>query len=286
MENISDFSTKLDRNAQIISVLSKYSIVWNNNAKIQHVYDQLVSNQAKLEELFVLFGKDLSTAEKEKNNRRTELEDRVLPIVRIMQTFANDKKKMKLQQRLYHLNLEYIHNCLDDELIKISRKNWLMANKFGGYALTFVNKIKASLNPDNLKITNKFEKKFGLNPEMIKNLEDALLRFIEAKVQYQVEVEEKERMALKFKEINKQSKKLIFKKIDQFALLVEIDQPNFYKEYSNLKIGFFSKNNDDKGDKNQEIIDLDLNQEQDQLGHKEPKQKHLKKSSKEKSTSE
>ena len=285
MENNKDFSTKLDRNAQIIGVLSKYSMVWNNNTKFQHVYNQLVSNQVKLDELFVLFCKDLSTYEKEKNIRRTELEERVLTIVRIMQTFANDKKKMKLQQRLYHLNLEYIQNCLDDELIKIAKKNWLIANKFGGYALSFANKIKAALNPENLKMINKFEKKFGLNPEKIKNLEDALLRFIEANVLYQVELEEKEKLASKIKEINKQSKKLIFKKIDQFALLVEIDQPDFYKEYRNLRIELFSKNEDEISDKNQEITDLDLDQDQDQVGHKETKTKH-KKSEKEKSTHE
>ena len=278
MENVGNFSTKLDRNAQIIGVLSKYSNVWHNNAKFQHVYDQLVSNQVKLDELFVLFDKDLTTAEKEKKNRRNELEGRVLTIVRIMQTFANDKKKIKLQQRLYHLNLEYIQNCTDEELIKIAKKNWLIANKFGGYALTFANKIKASLNPDNLKNINKFEKKFGLNPEMIKNLEEALLRFIEAMVQYQVEVEEKERLAQKMKEINKQSKKLIFKKIDPFALLVEIDQPDFYKEYRNLIIALFSKSEDDISDKIQDIKDLDL----DQVGQKEPKPKQ-KKSGKEKS---
>ena len=280
MENNNDFSIKLDRNAQIIGLLSKYSIVWNNNGKFQHVYDQLVSNQVKLEELNVLINKDLSTFDNEKNIRRKELEEKVLTIVRIMQTFANDKKKMKLQQRLYHLNLEYIQNCLDDELIKIAKKNWLLANKFGGYALSFANKIKAALNPENLKIISKFEKKFGLNPEKIKNLEDALLRFIEANVLYQIELEEKERLADKIKEINKQSKKLIFKKVDQFALLVEIDQPDFYKEYRNLKIDLFSKNDGDINDKNQEIIDLDL--DPDQVGYKESKPKH-KKSGKEKS---
>ena len=284
MENISDFSAKLDRNAQIIGLLSKYSMVWNGNTKFQNVYDQLVSNQGKLEELAAKFGNDLTGFEKEKDSRRKNLEEKVLKIVRIMQTFANDKKKMKLQQRLYHLNLEYIQNCLDDELIKIAKKNWLIANKFGGYALTFANKIKASLNPDNLKITNNFEKKFGLNPEMIRNLEEALLGFIEAKVQYRVEVEEKEKLADKIKEINKQSKKLILKKIDRFALLVEIDQPDFYKEYHDFKIALFSKNDDDTSAKKQEVIDLELDQEQ--LVHKDPKQKHLKKVGKKKSASE
>ena len=283
MESINEFSTKLDRNAQIIGLLSKYSTVWNNNTKFQHVYDQLVSNQVKLEEMLVLFGKDLTTFEKELKNRRTELEGNVLIIVRIMQTFANDKKKIKLQQRLYHLNLEYIQNSPDDELIKIAKKNWLLANKFGGYALTFANKIKAALNPEKLKIINKFEKKFGLNPEKIKNLEEALLRFIEANVLYQVELEDKEKLADKIKEINKQSKKLILKKVDRFALLVEIDQPEFYIEYHHFKKDYYPKNDGENTDINKETTDsvLDIKQ----IGKKEPKPKH-KKGGKEKSPTE
>ena len=85
-------------------------------------------------------------------------------------------------------------------------------------------------------------------------------------------------MADKIKEINKQSKKLILKKIDRFALLVEIDQPDFYKEYHNFKIALFSKNDDDKSAKKQEVMDLELDQEQ--LVPKELKQKNLKKSKK------
>ena len=66
---------------------------------------------------------------------------------------------------------------------------------------------------------------------------------------------------------------------------MEIDQPDFYKEYRNLRIELFSKNEDEISDKNQEITDLDLDQDQDQVGHKETKTKH-KKSEKEKSTNE
>jgi len=244
MDNINDFSIKLDKNAQIIDLLSKYANVWNNNSTLQQVVDALISNQRTLEELFALFSKELTTSDLSKNDLRKELETCVVTIVKILQSFAQKKEKIKLLEQLYHLNQEYIQNCSDKELIKIAKKSWLNANKYGGYALTFVNKIKASLNPDNLKITRKFEKEFGLNPEMIKKLEEALLRFIEAKVQNKVEMEEKETLAIKIKEINKQSKKIILKKIDRYALLVEIDKPDFYLEYINLKKALFPKNDD------------------------------------------
>ena len=131
MENIRDFSIKQNSYAQIISLLSKNVAVWNKISKFQQAFDRLVSNQKKAEELLVLFTKDLTTLDKAKNDKRKELEDSTLKVVRIMQIFAHDKKKSKLQRALFNINATYIQNCPDMELIKIAKKNFLIANKFG-----------------------------------------------------------------------------------------------------------------------------------------------------------
>jgi len=235
MESIKNFTLKIDRNAQVISVLSRNAEVWNSVSKFQVAVDQLILNQEKLVDYYSLLNKDITTIEIDKDDRRKELEDRTMVVVRIMQVFAHDKKIGKLQRKLYDLNYEYIQNCLDLELIEISKKIWLIANKFGGYALTFKRKIKSALNPDKLKTTNKFEKQFGLNYEMIKNLEDALINFIKAMLPYKSEMAEKEKAALKMKEIHKKIKKLLTNKIDGFALMFENRNPGFYKEYCDLR---------------------------------------------------
>jgi len=235
MKNMKNLTLKLDGNAQIIGLLSRNIEILNKISKFQVAVEKLNSNQKKLVDLHTLISKDITAIEKVKNDRRKELEDRTMTVIRIMQVFAHDKKKKKLQRRLYHLTSEYVQNCLDMELIKISKKIWLIANKFGGYAFTFLSKIKSSLNPDNLKATNKFEKEFGLNASMIKNIEEANISFIEAMLLYLGEMEEKEKVAMKMKEINKQTKKLLANKIDRFALLFESENPVFYKEYRQLR---------------------------------------------------
>jgi len=235
MENFSNFTLKLDRNSQVIDVLSRYAGVWNKVSKFQAAVDQLNGYQKKLVDLQALINADISAIEKTKNDRRKELEDRTMAVVRIMQVFAHDKKKGKLQRKLYHLTYEYIENCLDLELIEISKKIWLITNKFGGYALTFKSKIKSALNPDNLKAINKFEKEFGLSPDMIKNLEDAIINFIKAMLLYNNEMEEKEMVATKMKGINKKIKKLLSNKIDRFVLMFENEKSGFYKEYCDLR---------------------------------------------------
>ncbi len=235
MENIENFTLKMDRNMQVIDILSRYANVWQKVAKFQTAVDRLISNQDKLVELQALLNKDITAIEKTKNERRKELEDRTMTLVRIMQVFAHDKKKEKLQRKLYHLNYEYIENCQDLELIEISKKIWLVVNKFGGYALTFVSKIKAALDPENAKATNKFEKEFGLNPDMIKNLEEAILNFIKAIFPYNEEMAEKEKVGMKMKQINKKTKKLLFNKIDRLVLMFENENPAFYMEYQMLR---------------------------------------------------
>ena len=241
MENIENFTLKIDRNAQVSGILSRNAEVWNKVSKFQAAVDQLNSNQKKLVDLHALLVKDISVIEKVKNDRRKELEDRTMTVVRIMQVFAHDKKKGKLQSKLYHLTYEYVENCMDHELIEISRKIWLIANKFGGYAISFKSKIKAALNPENVKSTNKFEKEFGLNADMIKNLEDAILNFIKAMFPYNEEMAEKEKVANKMKAINKKTKKLLSNKIDRLTLMFENGSPGFYKEYHELREDHYYK---------------------------------------------
>src|ERR1035437_6242160 len=103
MENIENFTLKMDRNAQVIGILSKNAEVWNKVSKFQAAVDRLMANQQKLSDLHAVLNKDISAIEKAKNERRKELEDRTMTVVRIMQVFAHDKKKGKLQRKLYHL---------------------------------------------------------------------------------------------------------------------------------------------------------------------------------------
>jgi len=275
MENIENFSFKMDRNMRVIGILSRNAGVWKKVSKFQAAVDQLNSNQEKLVELQGLLNKDISSIEKIKNERRKELEDRTMTVVRIMQVFAHDKKKAKLQRKLFHLTYQFVENCLDLELVEISKKIWLIANKFGGYAITFVSKVKAALDPENVKATNKFEKEFGLNPDMIKNLEDAILNFIKATIPYNIEMAEKEKVAIKMKQINKKTKKLLTNKIDRLVLMFENENPDFYNEYYNLREDH--RNKQAKDSINQETDFQELLQDENILVETKPKSKASKK---------
>ncbi|MEI7524135.1 MAG: hypothetical protein WCJ95_07400 [Mariniphaga sp.] len=235
MGNFKDFNSKLEGIALLIGILSKNLEILNKVSRFHDHYEELTSKYEKLKALNGRYNKDIDLLLKTRDERRNALIDNTTTVVRVLQAFATDHKKKNLQFRLEQLTPEFFHDCSDLELIKISKKAWLIANQHGGYATTFVNKIKSALNPENLNANYKFEKKYGLIPEMIKNIEDTTLSFIDAMLQLQNAVKEKELVADEMKTIFKQSKKLLTNKIDKFALLFENKNPKFYKEYSQAR---------------------------------------------------
>lgn len=256
MENMKNLSIKIEGNEQIISLLARNEEIVKMVSKFQVAVEELNAKQKKLEYHHALLGKDLTPVEKVKNDRRKALEDTTIVVARIMQVFAHDKEKSKLQAKLFHITSEYIQNCLDMELIKLSKNIWLMANKHGGYALTFVDKIKSALNPDNLKITGKFEKEFGLNQAMLRDIEEANISFIEAMLRFEDAMNEKEDLLIKIKKINKQIKKLLADKIDHLTMLFEKDHPNFYNEYQALRDKQLQKQPKESNDQETDFAEL------------------------------
>jgi len=235
MEKIKNFNLKLERNAQVIGILSKNHEILDKVSRFHDHYGVLVSNQKKLIDLNLLYCNDLTSLEKSKNDKRNELIDNTMTVIRILQAFATDDHKKKLQLRLEHLTPEFLHECPDMGLIKVSKKAWQIANQYGSYSTSFVDKIKLALNPENSKTNLKFEAKYGLNPVMIKNIEESTIGFIGSILQYQEAIKEKELVAIEMKMILKQSKKLLTNKIDKFALLSESKNPQFYNEYSQAR---------------------------------------------------
>ena len=270
MKDFKDYNLILDRNAQLIDVLSRNIEVWNKVSKFQAAVDQLKSNQKKLLKLNALLCKDLTSIEKEKNDRRKELEDRTMTVVRILQNFAHDKQKIKLQERLYYVIPENVQNYLDAGLINVSKKIWKDANKYGEYEQTFIRKINSALHPTKLDSINKFQKEFGLSPDMIKNLEEDILNFITAMHPYNEEIDKMVEVALKMKKINKKTKKLVTNKIDRLVRNFENDNPAFYNEYFDLKDHFYKPIEEAL---NEDTASQDLILDENQMIQVEPKGK-------------
>jgi hypothetical protein len=236
---------KLDNTKKLRKILSANIETPGKITRFQSAIDQLGSNQKKLEQLYSSLGKDISEIEKAKNDLRNELLKKIWPVITILQIFAYDKKKKNLKERLESLTGEYLQNCTDMELISVSKKIWLSANKFGGYSLAFIHKIKSTLNADKSKKVIKLEKEYGLIPDMIRTLEEANIKFIESLLLFEDEVKEKDKTVKKIKKLNAQTDLLLQNKIDLFVRLLENDKPELYKEYSHARKNLLLKDIND-----------------------------------------
>jgi hypothetical protein len=245
MKNNEKIPFILDDYAQIISLLSKNIENLNKVLRFKNALEQLKLNQKKLTDLYAIITIDIAPIEAVKLNLRKDLEGKTMQIIRIMQIYAYDKKKKNLQKQLECLTTEYVKNSSDLELIKIAKKIWTIANKNEGTPLSFSEKIKASLNPDSSLALIKFEEKYGLTPKMIKNIEIAILKFIDSMHPYNSELKKKEKAFEKIKLVNKQNKKLLENNIDHYILLFELENPKLYKEYRLIRENKSAKTTDE-----------------------------------------
>lgn len=221
---------QMDSNAQIINLLSKNTEITNKFFGLRNALQQLSSNQKKMADLFQVFGKDNKSIKKAKNDFKNELIEKIMPVVTIMHIFAYDKKNRNLKKLLLPLTSEYLQNCSDDKLIKFTKKIWMIANKFGGNSLAFIKKNKSSLNAFKSRATH-MKDEYGLMPEMIKNIEESYIKFLEYILLYEDEMKEKKKVARKINKINKQTAKLLANKIDRYVQLFANENPAFYKDY-------------------------------------------------------
>lgn len=231
MKNIEKVVIKLDEYSKLINVLSTDTESLKKVARFDNAFNQLTANHKKLEELHSIWMKDVTPFEKTKNKKRADLEKHTMQVIRIMQVFAYDKKKKNLQKQLECLSSDYVKNASDLDLIKIAKKIWLIANKHEGTPLSFVNKIKSTLNPDNSLGLIKFEQKYGLSQDMIRNIEKASLQFIDSIHPYEAELNGKTKTGNEIKKLLKDTDKLLTNNIDRYVLLFNYDKPGYYKEY-------------------------------------------------------
>ena len=245
MKNNEKIAFILDDYAQIISLLSRNTENLNKVSRFKNALEQLKLNQKKLTDLYSIITIDITPIETVKLNQRKDLEGKTMQIIRIMQIFAYDKKKKNLQNQLECLTTEYVKNSSDLEVIKIAKKIWTIANKNEGTPLSFSEKIKSSLNPDNSLALLKFEEKYGLTLGMIKNIETAILKFIDSMHPYNSELKKKEKAFEKIKLIKKQNEKLLGNNIDHYILLFELENPKLYKEYRSIRENKLAKTTDE-----------------------------------------
>ncbi len=222
---------------QLISdVLQDYQKQAENISAFNKAIAELNTKTKKLFELQSLAEKDNGLVEVAKNKCRTELIEKTLTVLTILKIYVYDQKKQKPERQLEKITPYFIQQCTDMVLINIVQKIWRIVNKYGGFSMVFVNKLKLKKIASNAKVISKLEKQYGLAPLMIRDMEEAYLLFINAFYIYETELAEKMDLIKKIKKTSSRAEKLIENKLDRFVSLFEKKSPEFCQAYNNARL--------------------------------------------------
>lgn len=222
---------------QLISdVLQDYQKQAENISAFNKAIEDLNTKTKKLLKLQSLAEKDNEMVEVEKNKCRTELIEKTLTVLTILKIYVYDQKKQKPERQLEKITPDVIQQCTDMVLINIVQKVWRIVNKYGGFSLVFVDKLKVKKIASNAKVISKLEKQYGLAPSMIRDMEEAYLLFINAFYIYEIELAEKRDLIKKIKKTSSRAEKLIENKLDRFVSLFEKKSPEFCQAYNNARL--------------------------------------------------
>lgn len=227
---------KLESWKSISDVLNEYEKQAENISVFNKGIEELSSHTKKLIKLQTLAEKDSSHIEEVRNQYRSELIEITLPVLTILKIYAYNQKKQKLEKQLEEITPEVLQQCPDIVLINTIQTIWQAANKYGGYSLSFFDKLKAKKIAANVKVITKLEKQYGLAPAMIKDLEEAFLLFINSFSIYENELLEKTDVIKKIKKTTARTEKLLENKLDRFVSLFEKKSPDFCQAYTNARL--------------------------------------------------
>lgn len=222
---------------QLISdVLQDYQKQAENIMAFNKAIEELNAKTKKLLKLQSLVEKDNGLVEVAKNKCRTELIEKTLTVLTILKIYVYDQKKQKSERQLEKITPDVLLQCSDIVLINIVQKIWQIVNKYGGFSLVFVDKLKVKKISSNAKVISMLEKQYGLVPSMIKDMEEAYLLFINEFYIYENELSEKTELIKKIKKTSSRAEKLIENKLDRFVSLFEKKSPEFCQAYNNARL--------------------------------------------------
>jgi hypothetical protein len=227
---------KIESYQSISKVLAHYKKLIENVKGFSDCVEEFNDNISKLLKLQTLAAKDTSLTEDAKSKCRSILIEKTLPVITILKIFAFDQKKQRLTKKLEKFTSQKLQKCSDVELTNSIQDIWHMVNKFGGYSYTFEDKLKIKKIASNVRVVAKLEKNYGLDPTILKDLEEAFLSFTNAFYTYENELSEKISVIKKIKKNLERTEELIDSRLDLYVSLFDTKSPEFSKAYHNTRL--------------------------------------------------
>ncbi len=206
---------------------------WADASEIKSSCEDFNSNTDKIIELENEFKKDISSFTVAKAAKREKLVNTAVPILNVLQVYAYDIKDDSLAKKINY-SRNKLTKMKDLALVDKCKFAWKITKQLYGKSLTMGNE---SAKKDKKALANSVNiKGYGVNGQMIDNLEVANKEFIDATLALKDAISYKNKCAKKITDKVKSNDKILRNRLDKLLTLFELTDQNFYKSYTDARV--------------------------------------------------
>ncbi|MFN8255196.1 MAG: hypothetical protein U0W24_05870 [Bacteroidales bacterium] len=219
----------------LIQVMENHKKIWSRVAEIENAFKLFHQETSHLNMLKADYDKSLIDLERKKSEARKKVVNETIPVANLMLAYAIENKDKKLENKI-SLTKSDLKELKDKKLVKKSKAIWKIAYD-----------LNSNTNTSKLRASEKLEKNtkinsFGLNEQMLNNLELASIALIEAHLGLKDALIHKKKCGLKLKEGIKANRYLLKNKLDLLISIFKSSDPIFYKKYFETQRLNFNEN--------------------------------------------
>lgn len=219
-------SAKLKMQQVVLDVMNENKEVWMVVPQLQNVMEVFSENVKSVDKLKAEKGKEIKPLSEYKLKKRKELIDLSLPALNVLLAFGHDVKDKELLKKL-NFSRNKLTKSKDLDLIEKCKLIYKTAHKFYMKSLD----TKEAEHENAIDIFG-----YGLNEQMLEDMEIAEKAFIESLSGLKVAIKNKTLVSQQITSKLKENDKLLRYKIDLIISIFESSNHEFLKKYAESRI--------------------------------------------------
>lgn len=223
-------SVKLNMFNAVQNVLDENAKVWSEVEKLKQAFGKFKSNNLRLNELKKEQEKDLNPLVSSKSDLRKALTNAAVPLLNVLLAFAHESGDKELLKK-FNLSRNKLTKSKDRDLIEKCKSVFKTVEKLYNKSVNDAEKVDSKLKGSKISILS-----FGLNEEMLTELENAEKDFIESHLNLRDSIDAKNKYGKKITELIKANERILKTNLDLLVTIFEPTHKEFFNKYAEARI--------------------------------------------------
>jgi len=219
---------KIKKLLELKNFLLKNTTKWSHIEEIKKTVDEFVNNTDEIIELKKICDKNISYFESDKEKKREELINIIVPVCNVLQVYAFDINNNDLNKQV-NFPRHKLEKVKDSELSDIGNSIYKKSKKLYEKSIELVESKLIKNKKAKIQHVNIIT--YGITEEMIDELEKIYKAFVNSKSIFKKEKSSINKSEKKLNNLLKSNKKLLKNKLDKLMTLFELNDKNFFNQY-------------------------------------------------------